>query len=100
VIIIAFILEVALRGRQRELSSVLIFFRLIRFAAEGVVNFKLNFIYVLTARLAAVGVGELEEETAKELEAVKRLLEERTRALEEAQQKIQALQATAPTDTS
>ncbi|KAF8522217.1 hypothetical protein BU17DRAFT_75277 [Hysterangium stoloniferum] len=79
VIITTFVLEVALRGRQRELASLLVLFRLIRFAAE-----------------AAVGVGELEEETAKELETVKKLLEERTRALEEAQHEIRTLKPKVP----
>lgn len=35
VIIMTFVVEVGLRGRERELAALLIFFRLLRFAGEG-----------------------------------------------------------------
>ncbi|KAF8580912.1 hypothetical protein K439DRAFT_1654225 [Ramaria rubella] len=74
VIIMTFVVEVILKGRERELASLLILFRLIRFAAE-----------------AAVGVGELNEDTVKELVEVKNILAEKTQALQAAQQEIQTL---------
>jgi len=74
VIVLTFVVEVILRGRERELASLLILFRLFRFAAE-----------------AAVGVGELNESTSKELEDVKAVLMEKERALDAAQKEIQML---------
>lgn len=48
-------------------------------------------IRVLNARTAAVGVGEFNESISRELEEVKKVLQERTNALQEAQQEIQML---------
>jgi len=48
---------------------------------------------VLNYRIAAVGVGELNESTSKELEDVQKALAEKTQALQAAQEEIQTLKA-------
>ncbi|GJJ12076.1 hypothetical protein Clacol_006317 [Clathrus columnatus] len=74
IIVGTFLLEVALKGQERELASLLILFRLIRFAAE-----------------AAVGMGELDEEKVEELEHVKAQLAKRTAELTAAREEISRL---------
>ncbi|KAF8488786.1 hypothetical protein JB92DRAFT_3015431 [Gautieria morchelliformis] len=74
VIIMTFVVDVVLKGRERELAALLILLRLVRFAGE-----------------AAVGVAELNEGTSHELHEARRMLAEKTKALYDAQQEIQTL---------
>jgi hypothetical protein len=48
-------------------------------------------VRLLNHHTAAVGVGELNESTSQELEEVKKILEEKTNALHQAQEEIQTL---------
>jgi len=80
IIVTTFVLEVILKGKERELAGLLIILRLWRLLklVGGV----------------AVGAGELQEETIKELERVKRELEESRSALTRARDENQELRAT------
>ncbi|KAI9510877.1 hypothetical protein F5148DRAFT_490564 [Russula earlei] len=80
IILTTFVLEVVLKGKERELAGLLITLRLWRLLklAGGV----------------AVGVGEIEEETVKELARVKGELEESRSALARALDENQDLRAT------
>lgn len=79
IIITTFVLEVVLRGKERELAGLLIILRLWRLLklVGGV----------------AVGSGELEEDTYKDLARVKRELEDSQDAHTRAQDEIQELRA-------
>jgi len=79
IILTTFVLEVVLKGRERELAGLLIILRLWRLLklVGGV----------------AVGAGELEEETYKELAQIKRELEESRSALARVQDENQELRA-------
>lgn len=94
IIIATFVIEVVLKGQERELAALLIMFRLIRFAAEGKSAIMSSFILEIDLYLiAAVGVGEINEETAKKLEETERELAEKKAALEAAQEEITTLKA-------
>jgi hypothetical protein len=77
IIITTFVLEVFLKGRQRELAGLLIMFRLWRL--------------VKLVGGIAVGAAEIEEETAQELEETKRQLEGTTIALAKAREENRKL---------
>ncbi|KAF8274972.1 hypothetical protein EI94DRAFT_1712101 [Lactarius quietus] len=79
VIVTTFVLEVVLRGKERELAGLLIILRLWRLLklVGGV----------------AVGAGEIEEETIKELAQAKRELEKFRTALAQTQEENQELRA-------
>ncbi|KAI0281446.1 hypothetical protein BGY98DRAFT_1184949 [Russula aff. rugulosa BPL654] len=79
IILTTFVLEVVLRGKERELAGLLIILRLWRLLklVGGV----------------AIGSGELEEDTYKDLARVKRELEDSQHALTRAQDEIQELRA-------
>jgi len=79
IIVTTFVLEVVLRGKERELAGLLVILRLWRLLklVGGV----------------AVGAGELGEDTAKELRRVKSELEESRFALTRAQDDNQELRA-------
>ncbi|KAI0065469.1 hypothetical protein BV25DRAFT_1821872 [Artomyces pyxidatus] len=79
IIITTFVLEVVLRGRERELAGLLIILRLWRLLklVGGV----------------AVGAGELEDETVKELAQVKRELNEKHTELAQVKDDNQQLRA-------
>ncbi|KAJ3476502.1 hypothetical protein NLI96_g11112 [Meripilus lineatus] len=79
VILTTFILEVVLRGRERELVSLLIILRLWRL--------------VKLVGGIAVGAGEVEEENAKALMETRQELEETTRQLTFARDEVQQLRA-------
>ncbi|EIM90134.1 uncharacterized protein STEHIDRAFT_137658 [Stereum hirsutum FP-91666 SS1] len=79
IIVTTFVLEVALRGRERELASLLIILRLWRL--------------VKLVGGVAVGAGELEDETIKELAEIKRELETTKSALSKAENENQKLRA-------
>lgn len=95
IIITTFVLEVFLKGRQRELAGLLIMFRLWRLVKLVGGNSKLNLF--LSFRLMsfptgiAVGAAEIEEETAQELEETKRQLEGTTIALAKAREENRKL---------
>jgi hypothetical protein len=79
IIVTTFVLEVVLRGRERELAGLLIILRLWRLLklVGGV----------------AVGAGEIEEDTVKELAQVKLKLEESRSALVQTREENQELRA-------
>ncbi|KAI0082740.1 hypothetical protein K474DRAFT_1681140 [Panus rudis PR-1116 ss-1] len=79
IIVTTFVLEVALKGRERELVSLLIILRLWRL--------------VKLVGGIAVGAGDLEEENAKALMETRQELEETTRALTLARDENQELRA-------
>jgi len=92
IIIATFVLEVVFKGRDRDLAAVLILFRLVRFAGGGMQTLLgVSENIYLKCRTAAVGVGELDEETKKELEKTRQELDEKTQALEEKQEEVEAL---------
>ncbi|KAF4615284.1 hypothetical protein D9613_002659 [Agrocybe pediades] len=68
IIITTFTLEAVLRGKERELAGLLVILRLWRLV-------KLVGGSVFVPHRVAVGAGEMEEETAKELEETKLELE-------------------------
>ncbi|KAF7793115.1 hypothetical protein EIP86_004223 [Pleurotus ostreatoroseus] len=71
VIIVTFLLEVVLKGRERELAGLLIILRLWRL--------------VKLVGGIAFGAGEIEEETIKELEDTRRKLAQANRDIEQLQ---------------
>ncbi|KAK7693636.1 hypothetical protein QCA50_003205 [Cerrena zonata] len=79
IIVTTFVLEIILRGKERELASLLIILRLWRL--------------VKLVGGIAVGAGDLGEENVKALIETKQELESTTRALTEAQDENQRLRA-------
>jgi len=77
VIVTTFVLEVVLRGKERELASLLIILRLWRL--------------VKLVGGIAVGAGDLEEETVKALLETRQELEDKNKALAEARDENQRL---------
>ncbi|KAI0807432.1 hypothetical protein C8Q74DRAFT_1362934 [Fomes fomentarius] len=79
VIVTTFVLEVVLRGRERELASLLIILRLWRLVklVQGI----------------AVGAGELDEEQAKDLAETKEQLRQALSSLQVARNETQQLRA-------
>ncbi|KAI0273676.1 hypothetical protein BC834DRAFT_855021 [Gloeopeniophorella convolvens] len=79
IIVTTFVLEVILRGRERELAGLLIILRLWRL--------------IKLVGGVAVGAGEIEDETYKELAQVKSELEESHASLARAQEENESLRA-------
>ncbi|THH26942.1 hypothetical protein EUX98_g7247 [Antrodiella citrinella] len=77
VIVTTFVLEVVLRGKERELASLLIVLRLWRL--------------VKLVGGIAVGAGDLEEETAKDLFKTREQLEKKSKELAQVQDENQQL---------
>jgi len=89
IILTTFVLEVVLRGRERELAGLLIVLRMWRLiklvgGASLRPTARLNDVVTKRRTGVAVGAGEIEEETLHELENTKLELELTQRALRDA----------------
>lgn len=100
VIVTTFVLEIVLRGKERELASLLIVLRLWRLVKlVGGACFSHTIVLpdcvngVLRLAGIAIGAGDLEEENAKALMETQQELEDTTKALTEARDEIQHLRA-------
>lgn len=97
VIITTFVLEVILRGKERELAGLIVVLRLWRLVklVGGNIPISLDLLFVIVIVVAGVvvGAGEIEEENAHILAETKRQLEEVTAQLSEARDENMRLRA-------
>jgi len=97
VIITTFVLEVVLRGKERELAGLIVVLRLWRLVklVGGNIPISLDLLFVMVTVVAGVvvGAGELEEENAQILAETKRELEEVVAQLSEAREENMRLRA-------
>lgn len=95
VIVITFVLEVILRGKEQELASLLIIlrlWRLVKLVGGTSNNAHMEFLDIdLLLQGITVGAGEIEEENDKDLAETKKRLEETTSALMQAREENQQL---------
>lgn len=92
VIVTTFVLEVVLRGRERELAGLLILLRLWRLVKLVGGEFPLVLVYMgLCCLGVAVGAGEIGEEDAQALADARRELEQTKAALADVLEKNRVL---------
>ena len=96
IVVTTFVLEVVLRGKERELAGLLITLRLWRLlklvGGEQLYHIEKNTVAIPSAGVA-VGAGEIQEDTLKELAKVKRELEESRSTLVQTREENQDLRA-------
>ena len=97
IIITTFVLEVILRGKERELAGLIVVLRLWRLVklVGGKVPISLDLLFIMVIVVAGVviGAGEMEEENAHILAETKQQLEEAMAQLSEARDENMRLRA-------